>query len=138
MAQNSQGLVYCLWWNSDNIDQTTRDKVTDICNTVTVPNRIYSTIDEKTKYKIFKSQENKDAISNKEKLDEVFQNYKANSRAKVIPDTNEAKDYFFWRIFHNCILKQRGGKKSKKMRKHRKPRKVEKIKIELFLFNRSK
>lgn len=128
MAQNSQGLVYCLWWNSDNIDETTRNKVTDICITVTLKTKIYSTIDEKTKYKIFKSQENKDAISNKEKLDEVFQNYKANSRAKVIPDTNEAKDYFFSRIYYNCILKRRGGKKSKKMRKHRKPRKSRKNK----------
>ena len=114
MAQNSQGLVYCVWWNSDNIDGETRNKVKEICNSASEKNRIYSNIDEKTKYMMFKSQENKDAIAKKENLDRAFQNYKANSRAKVIPDTNEAKDYFFWRIFHNCIFKQRGGKKSKK------------------------
>jgi len=27
MEQNSQGFVYCLWWNSVNIDEETRNNV---------------------------------------------------------------------------------------------------------------
>ena len=125
MAQNSQGLVYCVWWNSGSIDGETRNIVKEICNSASEKNRIYSNIDKKTKYMVFKSQENKDAIAKKEKLDQAFQNYKANSRAKVIPDTNESKDYFFKRISENCIGGV-GGKKSKKMRKTKKPRKSRK------------
>jgi hypothetical protein len=74
---------------------------------------------------MFKSQENKDAIAKKEKLDQAFQNYKANSRAKVIPDTNESKDYFFKRISENCIMGV-GGKKSKKNEKRQKKQKKQK------------
>ena len=125
MAQNSHGLVYCVWWNSGSIDGETRNMVKEICNSASEKNRIYSNIDEKTKYMMFKSQENKDAIAKKEKLDQAFQNYKANSRAKVIPDTNESKDYFFGRIYYKCIGGV-GGKKSKKMRKPRKSRKSRK------------
>jgi hypothetical protein len=125
MEQNSQGLVYCVWWNSGSIDGETRNMVKEICNSASEKNRIYSNIDEKTKYVMFKSQENKDAIAKKEKLDQAFQNYKANSRAKVIPDTNESKDYFFGRIYYKCIGGV-GGKKSKKMRKPRKSRKSRK------------